>query len=274
MAPPLGARLTADLTFLATCWRLVRRDGVALGFTAHDRPLAIAGLRYDSAPGMAASAVVADDSFEIDTLEVSGALTASGLNDADLALGRWDGARVELFLVDWRSPDAGRQPLAAGTLGTVAAGIGADRGFVATLMGPQAALAVDVVPVTSPECRAELGDRRCRMALRPLVRTGIVTAAGAAGDPRIDGVGPVHSGGRLRVLGGPLTGIDRQIVAVVDGAVQLDEPLVLAVGTPVALTEGCDRRFATCRDRFGNAANFRGEPHVPGSDLLIRFGSN
>ncbi len=42
-------------------------------------------------------------------------------------------------------------------------------------------------------------------------------------------------------------------------------------GTPVELTEGCDRRFETCVARFANAANFRGEPHLPGNDLLTRY---
>ncbi|HRH19450.1 MAG TPA: DUF2163 domain-containing protein [Brevundimonas sp.] len=31
----------------------------------------------------------------------------------------------------------------------------------------------------------------------------------------------------------------------------------------------CDRRFERCRDRFGNAANFRGFPDMPGDDFLF-----
>jgi len=34
---------------------------------------------------------------------------------------------------------------------------------------------------------------------------------------------------------------------------------------------GCDRALATCRDRFGNVANFRGFPHIPGSDFVLRY---
>jgi hypothetical protein len=34
--------------------------------------------------------------------------------------------------------------------------------------------------------------------------------------------------------------------------------------------EGCDRQLATCRDRFGNVANFRGFPHIPGNDFVLR----
>ena len=81
MAEPetLGGRLTAELTSLALCWRVVRSDGVALGFTTHDRPLDIAGLRYESAPGMAPSAVVSSDGLDVDTMDVAGALSADAI---------------------------------------------------------------------------------------------------------------------------------------------------------------------------------------------------
>lgn len=36
-------------------------------------------------------------------------------------------------------------------------------------------------------------------------------------------------------------------------------------------TVGCDRSFATCRDRFDNAVNFGGFPHMPGTDFAISY---
>ncbi len=45
----------------------------------------------------------------------------------------------------------------------------------------------------------------------------------------------------------------------------------LAVGDMVVLTVGCDKRFDTCRDRFSNAANFRGFPHIPGNDFVMGY---
>ena len=48
-------------------------------------------------------------------------------------------------------------------------------------------------------------------------------------------------------------------------------PFVPALPVRVRLVEGCDRRLATCRDRFANAVNFRGEAHLPGNDLLTRY---
>ena len=45
----------------------------------------------------------------------------------------------------------------------------------------------------------------------------------------------------------------------------------VAEGARVMLTQGCNKNFATCRDRFANAVNFRGEPYLPGNDLLTRY---
>lgn len=270
----LGDALTNDLTYLAICWRVIRRDGIALGFTTHDRPLRVAGLRYDSAPGLMPSAIVANDDLQVDSMDVGGALTSDAITAADLGAGRYDGAAVTVFLVDWRTPDDGQQRLVRGHIGAVEAGAGADSGFVAALRGPTAALEVTAIESYSPECRAELGDARCRVAMRARrVRVGAVRVdamairAAVPGDALQD-----YVDGRLRVLDGPEAGIDRRIAAAADGVLRIDEPLALAEGALVQLWQGCDKRLDTCATRFGNAVNFRGEPQVPGADLLTRFG--
>lgn len=271
----LGDALTDDLTFLAICWRIIRSDGVALGFTTHDRPLVVGGLRYESAPGMVPSAIVAGDDLEVDTMDVAGALTGDAISAADLRAGRYDDAAVRVFFVDWRNPDGGQQRLIDGRIGTVEAGSRADSGFVASLRGPTAALAITAVETYAPECRAELGDSRCRVAMRGRrVRSVVASGQNVAvvpaqlADPIDDFVD-----GRLRVLDGAEAGIGRRIVATEGGALLVDEALALRPGTRIELWQGCDKRLATCAGRFSNALNFRGEPHVPGADILTRFGA-
>ena len=79
--------------------------------------------------------------------------------------------------------------------------------------------------------------------------------------------------GRLRFLSGANCGIASVVLAVGGDEVSLrDRPFELVEpGTVVELREGCDKRFETCVSRFENAANFRGEPHLPGTDLLTRY---
>jgi uncharacterized phage protein (TIGR02218 family) len=48
-------------------------------------------------------------------------------------------------------------------------------------------------------------------------------------------------------------------------------PFIVAPGDAVTLRAGCDKQFTTCRDKFGNAVNFQGFPHMPGSDFVMAF---
>ncbi|MGA9581680.1 MAG: DUF2163 domain-containing protein [Allosphingosinicella sp.] len=265
--------LERELSTLAFCWRVERRDGICLGFTSHDRDLVIGGLVYRSAPGMLPSAVSVSDDFDSSTLDVSGALTSDSIGEADLSAGRWDRATVSLFLVDWEDPDGERLKLARGELGDVTVKA---NGFEAELRGPAALLERAVAEQTSPECRAELGDRRCRVDMARRVRatrvTGtpeenVVSVAEASGEPGAYGFG------RLRWIGGANSGLESAIASSEGVRLRLQEspPFAITAGDLVEIREGCDRSFATCRSRFANAENFRGEPHLPGMDLLTRY---
>jgi uncharacterized phage protein (TIGR02218 family) len=263
--------LADPLTTLAFCWRLERRDGVALGFTGHDRDLLLDGLPYRAAPGMTPSAITLSDAFDVDTLDIAGALTGDAITDADLSAGRWDGAGVFLFATDWRDTSQ-RLPLARGTLGQVAVKDGA---FTAELAGPTAILDAPVTEATSPDCRASLGDARCRVDLAPRTRFARVVAADGAtltldtGEPSPNAYGQ----GRLWWVDGANGGTHSLVALSAGATLTLRDPPFFATvaGTLVRLTEGCDRTIATCAARFRNAANFRGEPYLPGNDLLTRY---
>lgn len=260
------------LTTMALCWRLDRRDGVTLGFTTHDRDLAIGGLTYRAAPGMLPSAISLSDGFDVDTLDVGGALSHAAIREDALACGRWDGAALRLFAADWSDPEATPLFLARGEIGDVSL---ADGGFEAELRGPTALLERPVVETTSPECRAELGDRRCRVDLAPRRRVvRVVATAGTeltldAAEPAADAYGY----GRLRWLDGANAGLIATIARSDGVRLWLRDAPAAAVepGTRAELVEGCDRSAATCASRFANIANFRGEPHLPGNDLLTRY---
>lgn len=261
------------LTTLAFCWRLERRDGVAIGFTSHDRDLEIGGFRYRATPGMAPSAISRSDGLEVDTLDVAGALTSDAISTEDLAAGRWDGARLRLIAVDWSDPDAPPVYLARGEIGEVSTSDGA---FTAELRGPTALLDRPVVEATSPECRAELGDRRCRVDLAARTRFARIAAVVDAATVDLDQSEPsanAYGYGRLRWIAGGNSGLASAILRSDGARLYLRDPVVapVAIGTLVELVEGCDKIFATCRDRFANGANFRGEPHLPGMDLLTRY---
>ncbi len=265
--------LDEDLTSIAFCWRLDRRDGVTLGFTSHDKDLMIGNLLFRAAPGMVPSAIERSVSLDLDNVDLSGVLTSDAISEADLAAGRWDGARLVLFAANWANPDQDQIDLLRGTLGNV---MTAGSEFQVELRGPTAILEMPVIEMTSPDCRAQLGDARCRIDMAGRVRT--LTAVSAV-DTVIQLSSAVADGlytfGRLRWLSGANAGLSAAIIANAAISVTLAErpPFAISSGDRIELTEGCDRRFATCRNRFANTLNFQGEPHLPGNDLLTRYAS-
>lgn len=269
MLPPA---FTAALTTLAFLWRIERRDGIVIGLTSHDRDLLVEGLRYRATPGMTPSAIERDDGFDTDTVTLSGALSSDLISDTDLAAGRWDAARLRVSLIDWSDPAAEPLLLIRGELGLVQSGAA---GFSAELRGPSSRLDSPAAEETSPSCRASLGDRRCGVAMAGRRRMARVTAingrALSLDSAHADGI---YAAGMLRWLDGANAGLDGRIAASAGTGIMLRDAPAFApsVGERVLLIEGCDRRFSTCVERFGNALNFRGEPHLPGNDMLIRYG--
>ncbi len=263
--------LAPELTSIAFCWRLARRDGVTLGFTSHDQDIWRDGLRYRAAPGMVPSSVERTTSLEPDSVDLAGILTSDAITDADLSAGRWDDARLTLFVIDWSQNEGEAVHLIAGTLGAVQMAGGR---FEVELRGPSSVLEAPVTELTSPDCRAKLGDQRCRVDMAGRSVTMIVTASAGR---TLTIASPLTEGsfayGELRWLSGANAGLSTTIARNGGLTVTLAELPALAVvaGDLAVLYEGCDRRFATCRDRFSNTLNFRGEPHLPGNDLLTRY---
>jgi uncharacterized phage protein (TIGR02218 family) len=185
-------------------------------------------------------------------------------------MGRWDGARVTLCAVDWQNSDAEPIELVRGELADVTA---QGEAFTAELRGTAWKLNEPVCPSTSPQCRAELGDKACRVDLAGrAVRAAVATWSGAELEVG-EAVDARFLFGRLRYLSGANCGTESVILGIVGSTVRVrDLPRAdVEAGTVIELREGCDKRLETCATRFGNAANFRGEPHLPGMDLLTRY---
>lgn len=261
-----------DLETVATFWRVLRGDGVTLGFTSHDRDLWFDGVLHRASPGMVPSALRKSADLEPDSAEARGAITHEAITGEDLAAGRFDGAQVRIGLIDWESGE--REVLYAGAIGAVSEENGS---FSAELASRKAELLRDPVPRTSPACRAVFCGPGCN--LNPLrftreVRLALLdlTANSARFEEALD---PAHhAGGTLRWLDGPQAGMAVGVMADDgEGCLVLDMPIdpATAAGTRALLREGCDHTLGTCATRFGNALNFRGEPFLPGNDLLVRY---
>ena len=266
-----AAHCAGGVTTLCRCWSLRRRDGVALGFTDHDRDLTFSGLVHAARTGLEAAEASAEAGFTVSGGDVAGALSSLGLTEADIAGGLYDGATVETWLVDWADPET-RLLLDIGTLGEIRR---EDDAFVAELRGVAAQLDAEVGRRYRATCGADLGDARCRVDLSAWRGTGRVLALPEPATLRVALGGGVadglFTGGRLAWTGGANAGLSADLRLHAGDLVELWEapPRPVAAGDTFTLTAGCDKRLSTCRDRFGNAVNFQGFPHMPGNDALL-----
>ena len=263
--------LTANLDTVATYWRIFRTDGVALGFVTHNRDLWFGGLRHRAAPGMLPSALRLTDDLTDDGTDISGALSHDSITDADCAAGLFDSARVEIGVVDWQGLQT-----AALYAGTITSMTREGAGFSAQMQSAKAIFDLDPVPRSSPGCRARFCGPGCDLPPDAHTYRAVVERVDpATGRIRfVDLPDParfVH--GELRWIDGPQTGQVRAILAASNQGVSLDRmpDHPPSAGTRAMLREGCDHTIATCAARFGNAANFRGEPFLPGNDLLMQY---
>ncbi|MCR9179931.1 MAG: DUF2163 domain-containing protein [Erythrobacteraceae bacterium] len=260
-----------ELDNVATFWRIYRRDGIMLAFTSHDRNLAFDGIIHRAAPGMVPAAIRLSSEIGNDSAEAEGALSDDSIREKDIAAGLFDEAAIEIGAVDWLTLE--HHTLYTGQLGRIED----DRSqFAAELRSAKSLLEQDLVPRTSPTCRAEFCGRGCGLSVARFTSMQRLAAIDLDRNRvRLNGlVSEDFLDGSLRFLSGPQTGIRFDIIDADGDWMVLDHPLVegAILGGRVELREGCDHTIATCSARFGNAVNFRGEPFLPGNDLLARYG--
>ena len=276
--PALQAKLDSGVTALARCWLVTRNDGVTQGFTDHDDDIVIGAVTCRARTGFSGSEARQSLGLAVDGSELAGALADDSLNEDDLAAGHYDAAAVELWLTDWSEP-ALRVLLAKGTLGEVRRDGAA---FTAELRGLSDRLGQDSGRLYTATCAADLGDARCGVNLDdPAFHgEGVVAAVLATSRFTADGIDAFDDGwftaGRLTFTSGANAGLSIEVKTHRKrDPVTLDlwqaMPQPVAPGDAFIVRAGCDKRFGTCRGRFDNAANFRGFPHIPGNDFVIRY---
>lgn len=266
-------------TTIARAWAVTRADGLCLGFTDHDMALEFGGVSFHPEAGMSAQALVQGLGLAVDNTEVQGALSSDAITPGDLAAGRWDGAEIRLWEVDWRDV-AQRRLLFRGALGEIVFAGGAYR---AELRGLSEALNRPQGRVFHARCSAMLGDGQCRFDLsREGYAAEAVVAAVSEGGARLGLSGAdAHAAGwfehgRVEFLDGLAAGLTGMVK--IDRVLSEDAREIELWAAPGAapragdrlrLVAGCDKQAATCRGKFLNFLNFRGFPELPPEDWLL-----
>jgi uncharacterized phage protein (TIGR02218 family) len=267
----LQRHLQNEVTTLATCWKLTRRDGTMMGFADSDADITFAGMTYHASAALQASAITTSIGLTADNFDLEGVLSDDAITEADILAGRYDYAEINCFMVNYNDTSMGALPLTTGWFGAVTL---KDGQFVTEVRGIGDALQHTIGEHYSPTCRATLGDARCKVALAGYTVTGSVSS--------ISGVYTFTDAGRGEASGyfaygtvtftsGANQNITREIKRFDTKTFTSFQPwpYPIAVGDSYSAVAGCDKTLSSCIGTFNNAVNFRGEPHVPGTDAML-----
>ena len=166
ITPAMRAHLDEETTRLAAIWRITRKDGQQFFFTDHDRDIVFGGDAYRADAGFERTAIRSDAGFAVDNLDLVGVFAEGGIVEDEVRAGLFDGAEIAISFVDWQDPDNfGEIRLRRGMLGETR--LTPQGYFHAELRGLSQPLAQSTLEVFSPNCRADLGDQRCRFPIQP-----------------------------------------------------------------------------------------------------------
>jgi len=270
-----AAHIASGATTLCWCWRIERTDGVTLGFTDHDVALGFGGTEFAPAHGLDGGETVQKLGAQTETSEVLGVLHSEAISEDDIALGRYDGARVQSWRVNWRALEQ-RELIRVDTIGEITREDGV---FRAELRSGQHAMNVPRGRLYQHMCDARLGDGRCGKDIETgaFRAAAIVTGKSDATSVTVSGLEGFDAGwfshGVARWESGMRMGIEETVMRQDGGTIAFDRPVGdwVEIGDTLTVYAGCDKRFSTCGSKFFNAVNFQGFPHIPGNDFVLRY---
>ena len=152
-----------------------------LGFTEHDHDLTFDDTGFSAASGFQAADSEVASGLSVEAGEIAGGFSSVVISEADVIAGRYDGATVEVFQVNWQAPDQ-RILLRVQEIGDVVAAGGAFRAELRRLTHR-----LDQVQgrIYGRRCDAVFGDRRCKVDVSNPAYRGSGTIAAVLDGTRI-----------------------------------------------------------------------------------------
>jgi uncharacterized phage protein (TIGR02218 family) len=276
----LANHIQQEVTTLCWCWRIARTDGVILGFTNFDTDLVIGGVRYAAATGFTPSAIATDNTMSVNNLEISSILDAASITPEDLVGGKFDYARVDIFLVNYLDlpTSLNTNPpkhllLLSGVLGEVK---NSDYSFSAEVRSKAQFLSQKSTNLTSKLCRYDLGNAKCTVNLTNYTHNLTVASVVNSRTFTVTNFNQIDNYfdyGNVRFTSGSNNGVKAMVATYTNSTrtITLFEPLPyqLQAGDTLVAIAGCRKTTQDCQSRYSNILNYGGEPHVPGADTYF-----
>jgi uncharacterized phage protein (TIGR02218 family) len=279
MASGMQSLLESKTHRFANCWKVTRQDNEVFLFTDHDTDLVLSdGQTYTPTNGgLSASSIRKESGLKEQNVENNGILNSDAITADDLRAGRYRGAEVYQYKVNWLVPWMGAyETIRYWIISTSFDG----EQWKAECMGLTKWLRHRVGEIVTRDCRHKVYDGKCGLTKGSYADTGSVTSITTerlkfvvSGDVTVPDAG-YFDYGELVWDTGDNAGLTSEVLLhtkspSVELELILPTPFDIAGADTFTVYAGCDLLFSTCVDKFANGNNHGGFLFVPGQDRAM-----
>lgn len=279
----LKQHLAQNTTTTCKLLRIELQDGRVYGVTTLDADILYQGILYKSQTGLDQSVIATDTGLSVDNGEGFSLLAdedLSGITVEMVNAGELDDAKWQLMLVNYRDLSMGHMMLDAGDTGNVT--VKDEMSVSVELISFAMRLRQKIGTLDSRTCRAVFGNPAsgqlgCGIDADAYWHYGTVSGVDADDSRRIFSASnlatlPDVVPGRVQWLTGRNSARNRlyQLEDYLPASKTIglleQTPYEISVGDTFRIRQDCDKLWTTCKDRYNNGLNFKGEPYIPTGD--------
>ena len=167
----MQTHLDGETTTLSSAWKVTRVDGVIFRFTSNTKDVTAdfgigeGSQTYVASGGYNRTNIQNDSDMSVNNFDIVGVLDDASITKADLQAGLFNGATVVFFMFNHEDTSMGVIKIMSGTFGEVK--INPKGSFDMEFRDISSAYLQGIGEVYSKDCRADLGDNRCRLPVKP-----------------------------------------------------------------------------------------------------------
>lgn len=266
----ITSHIKSELTTVAICWRITLSNGKVISFTEHDNEIDIHGEKYVPAVLVNSTAVESLSGLLPNNLNIEISLTDGSVASSESKY--YEGASVDAMIVNFMDSHSDIINIFSGYITSI---ISTPVSLKAKIQSYSDHLNNTIGEIYSPLCRANFCDSRCKLSAENFSFISHIDAMINEVTFFSEDIKNKENGifnyGYIEVISGADSGDILYIKENHEGIVILSTmpKNKLNQGDKYKAIVGCDKKFETCVNKFNNAVNFRGEPHIPNYDDLL-----
>jgi uncharacterized phage protein (TIGR02218 family) len=272
-------------------WKIQTQLGDSLRIAGHDSNLYHDGELYEAQSGIDTTAYRAEGGLRDHQLEAFGFISSDRITYADLDAGTYNNAKVTMSLVDWRYPWL--EPIHKQVFFLRRIRFDGET-WRAEAEGLSSVLKRITGRVYSPLCPYKLGSpnpdgagragcgvdvnnyTEFAVEVETVIDSRRVFRAKIAGPNELDGAyaDGYFKQGVVTWSSGANINRSSDVIAYTQSTreitLAIELPYEIQVGDRFNIVHGDDHTIETCHTRFANAANFGGDPYIPGAQKAFQ----